>query len=700
MGFLNPFLLFGVFSAAVPLLIHLWSRRQARTVEFSTLRFLLEAHRRTVRRFQLEHWLLLALRMLLLVALSLALARPVVRAGGWLGRARAQTCAVLLLDNSASMGYRGVNGSAFERAQARALDILRSFQPGDEVGVVLMSDKPVSLFEPPTTQLSDARQAIRSAPLTAQRTRVEPAVAHALTLLKRSSASNRELYLISDFAQTAWNLSPFDTGDIRVVLVPVGEGESANASVRSLHVASPTVAVNLPVTCVVTVANWGETPMTQRTLQLLVDDEVRASRLLSVPPKSEVQERIPVTFDAPGLHAIRAQLDEDRLESDDVAHRVVRVLGGVRAAVVGSDPLYLTLALNPGEPSARPAIEPTPYPALSSAPLETTDILFLQNPSLSDPHTLAQMENYLLNGGIGVVCLGSASGSFGGVEWLPLASEGVVRFPKPVKLRPNPSEPAARRLFEPFEGDPWGKPSGPLFYQAHRLRVRENAKTLARFDDGTPALVEVTVPPGRLFVLNSPAARSDWSNLPLSPLFVPLIQQIALTALTDATPTPPVLEVGDVYERVLSARDPVAIRVTTPHRQSRTVAAEGTRLRFAETETPGVYRLTGEGTVGEEFADAFAVNPPAEESDLTPASPEAVEAKFRPAPLWLTDGAEPDFGATLQDWRLGRELSAYFLLLALVLALVESLLSNRLQLAEASSEGVARWGVVRERGSP
>lgn len=689
MGFLNPFFLFGLLSAAVPVVIHFWSRRQARAVEFSTLRFLLEAHRRTVRRFQLEHWLLLMLRMLLLICFSLALARPVVRAGGWFARARAQTCAVILLDNSASMGYRGVEGTAFERGKARALEVLRSLQPGDEAGVILMSDRPVSFLEPPSTQRSEAQQAIRTATLTSRRTRVEGAVAYAMGLLRRSSAPNRELYLISDFAQTAWNLSALDTEGAQVFLLPVGEGDNANASIETVRLLSPFVAVNLPVTFSVTIRNWGDQAMPQRTLEFLVDEEVRGSRVLAIPPRSEIQERIPHTFDTPGIHAVRFRLDEDRLPEDDIYHLAVRVMGEVPATVVGNDPLYLTLALRPdGEPGVRTAIQPTAVSPAAWRGVSFGTVLFFQNPFLGDLQTRTALEGHLLNGGISVLCLGNAAGSFRGVEWLPMESEGVFSFKKPVKLRPVTEDSYARQLFGVFEEDAWLKPSAPNFYRAHRLRVKGSARVLARFDDGTPALVDVPVKRGRVFLLNSPADRSEWSNLPLSPLFVPLIQQITLTAVAELTPPPLFLAVGDRYERPLSPTEPVSVRVTTPAGQSHLLAADGGRLTFSETETTGIYRLASaeERNTHGDFSDAFAVNVPVEESDVTPARPEVVESAFREKPTWLNEGATPDFGAALQERRLGRELSGYFLALVLLLALGESLLSNRLRGGEETVE--------------
>ena len=72
MAFLNPLFLFGLFAAAIPLLIHLWSRRQAVTVDFSSLMFLVAAHRQNVRRLQLKQLLILLLRILIVALIALA----------------------------------------------------------------------------------------------------------------------------------------------------------------------------------------------------------------------------------------------------------------------------------------------------------------------------------------------------------------------------------------------------------------------------------------------------------------------------------------------------------------------------------------------------------------------------------------------------------------------------------------------------
>lgn len=50
MTFLNPFVLFGLAAAAIPILLHLLNLRKLKTVEFSTLRFLKELQKNKYKK--------------------------------------------------------------------------------------------------------------------------------------------------------------------------------------------------------------------------------------------------------------------------------------------------------------------------------------------------------------------------------------------------------------------------------------------------------------------------------------------------------------------------------------------------------------------------------------------------------------------------------------------------------------------------
>ena len=76
MNFLNPVFLAGLAAAAIPILIHLFTRRQPKSIPFSSLEFLAEVHQSEIRRLKLKQWVLLALRTLAIAALAIAMAKP------------------------------------------------------------------------------------------------------------------------------------------------------------------------------------------------------------------------------------------------------------------------------------------------------------------------------------------------------------------------------------------------------------------------------------------------------------------------------------------------------------------------------------------------------------------------------------------------------------------------------------------------
>ena len=87
MGLVNASLIIGGLLAAVPIALHLLMRPKPQTMVFPAVRFVFNRRESNVRKLQLRHWLLLALRCLIIVLLALSLARPSVVAasyGPWL----------------------------------------------------------------------------------------------------------------------------------------------------------------------------------------------------------------------------------------------------------------------------------------------------------------------------------------------------------------------------------------------------------------------------------------------------------------------------------------------------------------------------------------------------------------------------------------------------------------------------------------
>src|SRR5947208_11326944 len=105
--FTNPALWAGALALAVPLLLHLLTRKNSRTLIFPTIRFIRKVQASQSAIYRLRHLLLMLVRTTFLALLLLAFLKPVLRnktlsAGD---RSDRNHAVIIVLDASASMGY-------------------------------------------------------------------------------------------------------------------------------------------------------------------------------------------------------------------------------------------------------------------------------------------------------------------------------------------------------------------------------------------------------------------------------------------------------------------------------------------------------------------------------------------------------------------------------------------------------------------
>jgi hypothetical protein len=400
LNFLNPIFLAGLTAAALPILIHLFSRRRAREVTFPSLEYLQEISRRKVRRMRLRQWLLLALRVLIVAFFAMAMGRPAIRGGAGVVTRGSSTLAVVL-DNSFSMGAADPRrsgetpplddapptdrldagtafdeaGTVFQSAKERALEILDLMNEGDR-GILALSGKSVTLpFQTPVADAGLLRQEVRRAPLAAEGADLPAALAQVLPILASARTMNRELFIVSDFQERdleSWLRAAGEEGPapagrtplaggaardslggrlkipagIHVYLVPARTASLGNVSVARMRY-DPAAGVSGKGQLAVTVVNHGEDPVTDRPVRVTAggpQGDVLADAVFDLPPGG----RGDVTADLSGLPsdgALAVRLGSDALELDNTGYlvtgdpgvrKVLLVTGGTGAAHPGS----------------------------------------------------------------------------------------------------------------------------------------------------------------------------------------------------------------------------------------------------------------------------------------------------------------------------------------------------------------------------
>ncbi len=117
MTFLSPFILWLGVAACIPILIHLLNKRRHKTIQWAAMQFLLKATREARGKKKLRHLLILACRVLAILGLVFAAARPLASGVlGW-GAGKVDTV-VLILDRSASMEAQSSENGRSMREEA------------------------------------------------------------------------------------------------------------------------------------------------------------------------------------------------------------------------------------------------------------------------------------------------------------------------------------------------------------------------------------------------------------------------------------------------------------------------------------------------------------------------------------------------------------------------------------------------------
>ena len=733
MAFLNPLFLFGLLAAGIPLIIHLWNRRRVVTIDFSSLMFLMAAHRENARRFQLRQLLILLLRMAIVALIALALARPFLTLGLPVASVRAKTDIVIVLDNSYSMAYQDVDGIRFEKAKAVAVDILGTLRHGDSAALILMSDIPNPIFRQLTPDLGSVTAAINDATVSYRATNVQPSLELAHEILAESEQLNKELYLISDFTRNGWENSDrlLNRSGARVSLIPVAEGEAHNTNIEEVRPSNQLIGVNLPMQLNVTTANRSVAPLAQSMLTLFIGGEKQKTVSFSATANESLNTTLTYNFSTPGTHIGYLTLTADRLNIDNQRYFALPVIGEVRVLCVGEETEYLTLALNPDKnsrqqsavsnqqrdfPNAPPKLtadtmilptQCTPT-AFESFPLEDYDVIILADVPKITRQMGAQLQAFIRHGKsvIAFVSRHSDADSYNALSdaWLPAQLGSPLTWTPPQQVR---AYQAKHPIFDIFPNEGFSAQYAPQFHSGVVLRPTAESEVIAHFGDDTPFLVARNRGTSTVLLYNcgllrqqrntpsatpGPArATAATNDLLVNPYFLPMLQQSVLyTALTNRNLLAWGGHVGDTYTARYprSAGGKASIRlktaVDTPDNdESGTdnstvvpIAEDGT-LRFHGTERPGIYQVEVR-TQGRLQRNFFAVNVDTTEADL--AQIPLQQAAARVGAQTTGDAGAEGTGVTADAYnvkRHGREIWGELLLLAVCFMLLESFLSNR-----------------------
>ncbi|HXT39374.1 MAG TPA: BatA domain-containing protein [Candidatus Angelobacter sp.] len=622
MSFLAPAFLLGALAVALPVVFHLIRRTSKEKMTFSSLMFLQPTLPRLTRRNRLENIFLLFLRCLVLCFLALGFARPFFQKPMVNDpQAAAGQKIVLLVDTSASMRRQNL----WSLALAKAEEILRNTSPADQVAVFTFDQRARLLagFDQWTAMNAGERAALTGKQLAGLKpgwasTHLGSALLTAAEFFADTdpqgrTASVRRIVLITDLQEGSRldGLQGYDwPRGIEVSIEPVKAALPTNAGLQwvvdaedSAQAADPGVRVRV----------LNASGSRREQFQIRWEGVTGAAPLdVYVPPG---QSRIvPEPALSTNAAADRLTLTGDDDDFDNALYLVQPKPERVNVLFLGddaeNDPAQMLYYVKRAFQQTRRQV--VGVVALSAKlPLAASDAAGVTFVIVTGSLPRAQLEivKKMLHDGVTVLVvmrdaregealseLAGASISCSEAQASGYAMFGQIDFEDP--------------LFAPFADPRFSDFTKIHFWKHRRLDTGQlsRARTVARFDNGDAALVEILADKGRLFVLASGWQPSD-SQLALSSKFVPLLYSM-LELSGGVRSKLAQYHVGDEVDLApLKSAQPLIVRKPDGS-EVRLAIGEA---RFVQTELPGIYTVTSQQPLAR-----FAVNLDASESRTAP----------------------------------------------------------------------------------
>ncbi len=685
MIFLNPAVLFGLLAASIPILIHLFNLRKLKKVEFSTLRFLKELQKNKIRKIKLKQWLLLALRVMIILFLVTAFARPTLKGvsiGGTTSAAKSTS--VFILDNTFSMSVIDQKGSYFNQAKEAIKNLIQHMQEGDDAALILLSNPDEQVKT--TSNLNDLEKQVDNAQISYSSGLLHNAIVNAGKMLSNSQNFNKEIYIFSDFQakrlgdeNTFSDLSELLNNKINLYTFDYAGKEVFNIGIDDLKTNTQIFEKGKPVSFNITLTNYSSKIADNVVVSLFINNERSGQQSVSLESKETKVLTMETDVKSTGYIDVRAEIEDDDINYDNKRYTNLFIPNEIPVIIFSnsnSDSRFVKLALTASGNDRPIKITEKNLNQLSSFNLSNYDAVIVIGSEVEN--NIGRLKPYVESGG-GLFLMPGENSSIDNFKKIT----GALGISSPTKAVGKLNDNTNSILFDKVE---FNHPIFQDIFSSNEKKNVESPEIYFHFDvksgikaneiisliDGSSFLSDYKIGKGKVLLMNTAPVLS-WSNFPLKSIFVPLMNK-AVYYLSSKDRNENNFIAGSTVNIHLPEINSPQLKIDRPDHTEEFINLEDSKnlnyLTYNKTNLIGNYKIYSNDKVIEDFS----VNDNPLESSTEYLTNKQLEdylkkINFKGKHFVINKNQNPT-EVVLQS-RFGSELWKYFLLAALILALVE-----------------------------
>ncbi|MCK5102123.1 MAG: BatA domain-containing protein [Cyclobacteriaceae bacterium] len=322
MKFLYPEFLFGLFTLAIPIIIHLFNFRKSKRIYFSSTRFLTNIKKSTSQKLKLKHYLILFSRLLFLTFLVFAFAQPYIPSADKNPQVES---VYIYLDNSSSMSNR-VDGTmtSLHLGMDYVSKILDLYPANTSYKLLTNEFAPFSNTLKSKDEIEELLTELRLS-------NISRTLPEAYTRLKshtlRQTEKSKDVFIISDFQKsTIGNIEQLKMDSIDQVFVsPIFFDATKNIFIDSMYLSNPFLVANEKNQLNVVLKNTGFEDASELQVKLFINEIQSASSIVNIPAGGSEELTFEISYNLEKVNRCRLNFEDYPVTFDNDFYFVLKL---------------------------------------------------------------------------------------------------------------------------------------------------------------------------------------------------------------------------------------------------------------------------------------------------------------------------------------------------------------------------------------
>jgi len=671
-SFLFPSILWGLFASLIPLVIHLASKRNSQVVEFSSIIHLKSLETESIKKLKIIEWLLVFIRMLVIVFLILTFAGPIQKSSTtWIASSKEST-AVIIIDNSASLDVNKNNKSLLDKNLSLLPDILSSFD-GSTSLKVFQTNPPKMIFN------DFVEEGLK---LNLENLNVSQSMGYdnlwvfTDSVLKsvESGLPNQECFILSDIQTLPPSTFDEDYENWQFYFTQ-NEYLNDNLSIKDITTSNQIKQPDQLLKIKAKIQNNGSIEKKNIPIELYLSEDRIGQIVSNFSLKSSKEYQFESYPGKTGVVKGSIQIGKDEFMLDNKRTFELFIPEQISCKVITAnikDSFLMRTVLESitGETDFI-EIKLNEMQSIDALFLDQTDVLILIDPPYLSASAIQSIKVFLQNGNS---VLWLSGDNYQSLDQNLLSNLSLPKYQKTISVeegaffnveivdRQNPIF-SQLNLREP-------ELSLPKIFQYNQFELNKFQKPILSLNNGDPFIVEINPYDGQILFLTSPLDLK-WNDFALKGLLIPLIHRVLILAATDEFNTTPVLIDQTKKIKIPNEFINQNWKLITPSKNEIKIVPnyEEEQLEIKPTSELGSYDLY----VDDEYFTSFSTRLSDFESPQIRADFNKLFDSFGKSQISIL---KDNIIEVIKAQRFGQSLWRFFLIIAVSLLLIESIISR------------------------